>query len=144
MLYLGADHRGFEMKEEIKKYLDEKKIVFEDLGNGQYDKTDDFPIFARLVTIKIAEDFSAHRGILFCGSGAGMSIVANRTKGIRAGLCVSEKMVEADRQQDDINVLILPTNFVDLEMAKNIVDKFLNTNFQTEERYLRRIKMLDN
>lgn len=143
MLYLGADHRGFQLKEEIKRFLSERGVVFEDLGNSEYDRDDDFPIFAKRTAEKVVGS-DKNKGVLICGSGIGMSISANRFKNIRAGLCPTKEMAVAGRSDDDINILILPADFVDLEQAKDIINSFLNTDFSNKERYIRRIKMIDN
>lgn len=138
MLYLAADHRGFQLKEEVKKYLQEKGVFFEDLGNKTYDSDDDYSDFGDLVAEKIKND-SSSRGILICASGIGMSIVANRHKGVRAGLCLSSWMAEAGRRDDDVNVLVLASEITDLKTARKIIDSFLNTEFSNKERYKRRI-----
>jgi ribose 5-phosphate isomerase B len=143
MIYLGTDHRGFEQKEEIKKFLGEQGIAFEDLGNTQLDPNDDYTDFGLAVAKKVAEKSDENRGILFCGSGIGMSIVANRLKGIRAGLSLSPWMAEHGRQNEDINVLVLASNLTDLETSKSIIKTFLDTAFLTTENYIRRKKELD-
>jgi ribose 5-phosphate isomerase B len=143
MIYLGTDHRGFEQKEEIKKFLGEQGIAFEDLGNTQLDPNDDYTDFGLAVAKKVAEKPDENRGILFCGSGIGMSIVANRLKGVRAGLSLSPWMAEHGRQNEDINVLVLASNLTDLEASKSIIKTFLNTEFILKENYIRRKKELD-
>jgi len=143
MIYLGTDHRGFEQKEEIKKFLKEEGIVFEDLGNTQLDPNDDYTDFGLAVAKKVAEKPDENRGILFCGSGIGVSIIANRLKRVRAGLCLSPWMAEHGRQNEDINVLALATNIIDLETNKKIIKTFLNTDFVLKENYIRRKKELD-
>ena len=84
-IYLGADHRGYELKEKIKQYLLDKNYQVIDLGNNQYDAGDDYPDFAKLVGEKISVNSDIDRGILVCGSGIGMVIAANKFKGVRAG-----------------------------------------------------------
>jgi ribose 5-phosphate isomerase B len=143
MIYLGTDHRGFEQKEAIKKFLTEQGIAFEDLGNHQLDPNDDYTDFGLAVAKKVAENPDENRGILFCGSGIGMSIIANRIKTVRAGLCLSPWMAEHGRQNEDINVLVLAPNISDLETNKEIIKTFLNTEFLQKENYIRRKKELD-
>jgi ribose 5-phosphate isomerase B len=143
MLYLGTDHRGFELKEEIKKFLGEQGIVFEDLGNYQLDPNDDYTDIGFLVAKKVAEKSDENRGILLCGSGIGVVIAANRIRSVRAGLCLSPWMAEHGRQNEDINVLAIASNLTDLEISKNIIKTFLNTDFILKENYIRRKKELD-
>jgi ribose 5-phosphate isomerase B len=143
MLYLGADHRGFELKKNIKEYFSLKSIPFVDLGNSELDPDDDFPVFSKKVTEKVLRELES-KGILICGSGIGMSMAANRFKGIRAGLCLNEDMAFSARNDDDINILILAADFIEKEKSFNIVSKFLETEFSGKERYERRISMLDN
>ncbi len=143
MIYLGTDHRGFEQKEAIKKFLEKEGVTFEDLGNHQLDPNDDYTDFGLAVAKKVAEKPDEHRGILFCGSGIGMSIIANRIKTVRAGLCLSPWMAEHGRQNEDINVLVLATNVIDLTINEKIIKTFLNTAFLQKENYIRRKKELD-
>jgi len=141
MLYLASDHRGFKLKEKIKKYLDKKEIAFIDLGALKYDRDDDYPDFAKILALKILENKN-NLGIALCGSGAGMSIALNRFKNIRAGLAINTKMVEAQKQQDNINVLVIASDFTKESMAYSMVDTFLKTKFLKKQRYLRRIKKI--
>lgn len=141
MLYLGADHRGFQLKEEIKDFL--KEIPFKDLGNLEYDQADDFPVFAELVARQVIKS-DENRGIIICGSGVGMSIAANRIKKARAGLCLNPEMAKAAREEDDINILVLPAEYIPSSLSKEIIEVFLKTDFKEKERYLRRRKMIDD
>ena len=140
MIYIGADHRGFRLKEEIKKWLESQQYEYRDLGAKEYDKDDDFTD----VSIKLAEVVAIEgaKGILICGSGAGASIAANKVKGIRAGLCTSEKQTKAARNDDDINVLCISADSVSVEDNVKIVSVFLATMFSSEERYIRRINKI--
>jgi ribose 5-phosphate isomerase B len=142
MLYIGADHRGYNLKKEIKKFLEEKKIKFNDLGNLEHDQNDDYPDFAKKVALKISAD-KKNKGILICGSGVGMSIAANKVKGVRAGLCLSGYMAKEARKAIDINILCLAADLTDFITAKTIIGDWLGTNFKQEERYLRRIKKIN-
>jgi ribose 5-phosphate isomerase B len=143
MIYLGTDHRGFELKEQIKEFLKEQGIAFEDLGSHQLDPNDDYTDIGFLVAKKIAEKPDENRGILLCGSGIGVVIAANRIKRVRAGLCLSTWMAEHGRQNEDINILALASNLTDLETSKDIIKTFLNTSFLMTENYIRRKKELD-
>jgi len=139
MLYLATDHRGFDLKEKIRPYLRDKKFEFQDLGAFAYLQTDDFPDYAEKIAKKINEDKLNNRGIALCGSGAGMSITLNKFDGVRAGLAENPEMAEAMRKDDDINVLVIPADFVSEPNAYMIVDKFLTTQPKTEEKYKRRL-----
>jgi ribose 5-phosphate isomerase B len=141
MLYLASDHRGFKLKEKIKKYLNKNKVAFTDLGALKYDENDDYPDFAKILALKISKNKN-NLGIALCGSGAGMSIALNRFKNIRAGLAFNPKMAEAQKQQDNINVLVIASDFTKESMAFLMVDKFLKTKFLKKQRYLRRIKKM--
>ena len=140
MIYIGADHRGFRLKEEIKKWLETEHYESRDLGANDYDKNDDYPD----ISIKVAETAAIDngKGILVCGSGAGASIAANKVRGIRAGLCTSEKQARAARTDDDINVLVLSADSVSVDDNIKIVSVFLATMFASEERYIRRINKI--
>ncbi|MDD5760708.1 MAG: ribose 5-phosphate isomerase B [Candidatus Pacebacteria bacterium] len=142
MIYLGADHRGFYLKEGIKKFLEEEKIKFDDLGNLSYDESDDYPDFAKKVALKISSH-PKNKGILVCGSGIGMSIAANRFKGVRAGVCLSGYMAREAKRAIDINILCLAADLTDINTAKSIVREWLKTSFKKEPRYLRRVKKID-
>lgn len=140
MIYLGADHRGFRLKEEIGKWLEENHYEFRDLGAKTYDKDDDYPD----ISIKVSEKAVAEgaKGILVCGSGAGASVIANKIKGAKAGLCTSEKQTKAARNDDDINILCLSADSVSVEDNIKIVSVFLSTMFSSEERHIRRLNKI--
>jgi len=140
MIYIAADHRGFRLKEEIKKWLETELYEFRDLGATEYDRDDDYPEFA----FKLGEIVSQEntRGILICGSGAGASIAANKVVGIRAGLCTSAKQASAAKNDDNINILCLSSDWVSLEDNQKIVETFLKTLFSSEERHIRRINQI--
>lgn len=142
MIYLGADHRGYNLKEGIKKFLNQEKIKFKDLGNLEYDENDDYPDFAAKVAEKVSSNPEKDKGILICGTGIGTSIVANKFKAIRAGLCLSGYMAEKAKQANDINVLCLAADITDLVTAEKIIKVWLKTSFSNKERYSRRIKKI--
>ena len=141
-IYLGADHRGFELKEFLKKELKRMGFEVKDLGNLKYDPLDDFPDFAFPVARKIAKERRA-LGILLCGSGIGVSIAANRVKSVRACLGFDKDQVEKGRQHDHCNILCLPADYIDKNKALELVKTFLSTEPMNKEKYLRRIKKLD-
>lgn len=140
MIYIAADHRGFRLKEELKKWLEVELYEFRDLGPTEYDREDDYPTIA----IKLGETIVADngRGILICGSGAGASIAANKVVGVRAGLCTSVKQAASARNDDNINILCLSADWVSADDNQKIVASFLNILFSTEERYIRRINQI--
>lgn len=146
MIYLGADHRGFKLKEKLKTFLGEEGYDFEDLGNTVHDPADDYPDFAAKVAEKVLEDPEENRGILFCGSGVGMDIIANKFKGVRSALVWSddEALVKQSRQHDNSNVLSLPADHLTGEQVKKIVRLWLETPFLAVERYLRRIQKIES
>lgn len=142
MIYLGADHRGYNLKEEIKKFLELEKIKFKDLGNLDYVENDDYPDFAKKVTEKISSNLKEDKGILVCGTGIGMSIAANKFKGIRAGLCLSGYMAKKAVEANDINILCLAADITDAGTSKKIIQEWLKAKFKNEERYKRRLKKI--
>jgi len=140
MIYIAADHRGFRLKEEIKKWLETELYEFRDLGAFEYNREDDYPEIA----VKLGETVVREnvRGILICGSGAGASIAANKVVGIRAGLCTSVKQAAAARTDDNINILCLSADWVSQDDNQKIAQSFLNTLFSSEERHIRRINQI--
>jgi len=160
MIYLGADHRGYHLKEDLKKFLEQEKIKFQDLGNLEYDEEDDYPDFAKKVAEKISSNskkdkgilissearnkapLSKAKGILICGTGIGMSIVANKFKEVRAGLCLSGYMAKRAVEEDDINILCLAADITDVGTSEKIIKEWLKAKFKNEERYKRRIKKI--
>lgn len=143
MIYLGADHRGFRLKEEIKKFLAEKNYQFEDMGNFAYDPNDDYTDFAKLVAKKVSEKPEENKGILICGSGVGVDIVANKFKGVRSALADDVQTAKQSREHDDTNVLSLPADEVNFEIAKQIITVWLETPFSNGEKYKRRIGKIE-
>ncbi|MCX7880976.1 MAG: RpiB/LacA/LacB family sugar-phosphate isomerase [Patescibacteria group bacterium] len=142
-IFIAADHRGFELKNKIIEYLQEKDIRIEDLGNYQYDPLDDYPDFAKKVAQAVLQNPKDFLGIVICGSGVGVAIAVNRFKGIRCGIGFEIEQVKHIRENDHINILALPSDYLEFEKAKNLVDAFLSSIPKTEEKYLRRIKKLD-
>ena len=140
VVYIGADHRGFNLKEKLKIWLAEEGVKTTDIGNSVYAQTDDYPDFA----IKLGESVSRDRsmGILICGSGVGLVAAVNKVKGIRSGMCLSPKETYYGRNDDDMNVLCLSADLIDEDTSKEIVKTFLNTPFGSEERYIRRINKI--
>lgn len=145
-VYLGSDHAGFNLKKQVKDYLAEKfngKDGYSvlDLGVFTNDATD-YPDIAREVCEKVVENNSA-MGILICGSGVGMSISANRLKGIRAVLANNEMTAQLSREHNNANVLCMGERMTAFDVAKGIVNTFLETKFDAEERHVRRIGKIE-
>lgn len=143
MIYLGADHGGFAVKEQIKQWLASGGYEMIDMGAPTLVPDDDYPIYAQAVALKIQEDPEKNRGILLCRSGGGMAIAANRFKEVRAVDCKSVEEAVHARQHNDANVLTLPAEWVTGEQAIDIVQAFLTTPFSGEQRHIQRIKKID-
>lgn len=141
-ILIGADHKGFELKEKIKQILENLRMEYEDLGNLEYDKNDDFPIFAAKVAGKIQEDRRL-LGIVICGSGVGVDIVANRFKNVRSALAISPAQVTKAREHDNVNVLSLAADYIDETKIESFLKAFLFTPFAGEERQIRRLKQIE-
>ena len=142
MLYLGSDHAGFKLKEKIKKYLDYKKIKYEDLGVFFDKKKVDYPDYAFLVGKKVAKSIS-NKGILICGTGTGMCIAANKIKKIRAIYAPDVKTARSGRQHNDVNILCLSGQYTKIDLAKKIINIWLITPFDRAKRRIRRNKKLE-
>lgn len=136
---LGADHRGFALKEKLKVYLQGLGHKVDDKGTFSQDSAD-YPDFAFLVAEAVQKG-KADRGILICATGIGMSIAANKVKGVLAALCLNTKMARLCREHNNANVLCLSTNFLTLTQAKRIVRVFLETRFVVG-RHRRRVKKI--
>ncbi|MBI2624417.1 RpiB/LacA/LacB family sugar-phosphate isomerase [Candidatus Parcubacteria bacterium] len=141
-IFLGADHRGFKLKESLKAHLAECGIEVEDLGNTVEDPNDDYVDFAANVAAKVSENPSENRGILICGSGHGVDMVANKFKGVKSALAFNEAVAKQSREHEDANVLALPSDWLSEEDAKKMVDAWLATPFSGEERHIRRLEKI--
>lgn len=140
-IFIAADHAGFELKEQIKSYLQEKGYELEDCGAFILDKTDDYPDFIAKAAMGVAKDPN-FKGIVFGKSGAGECIVANKIRGIRAVLGVNKENVTLSRTHNDANILSLGAILVNAETAKELVNIFLETPFVGEPRHVRRINKI--
>ncbi len=139
LIYLAADHRGFKLKEFIKNYLKNSGYETVDLGNDHYDENDDYPDFASLACLAVSRDVENRRGILLCGSGVGVNIIANKIKGLRSVLAFNAEQAALSRKDDNTNILSLPADFLNEEQTKIIIDAWLKTPFSQEEKYQRRL-----
>lgn len=141
MIALGSDHGGFALKQEIMKHLEERGIEYEDFGC--YDESScDYPVYAKKVAKAIVEG-KCEKGILICGTGIGISITANKIRGIRAALCHDVFSAQATRQHNDANILAMGARVVGPGLALLIVDTFLDTPFSGEERHMNRISQIE-
>ena len=137
MIALGCDHGGYELKQEIISYLESKKISYRDYGSFSPEPAD-YPEYAHRVAHAVVNG-ECEKGILICGTGIGISIAANKVKGIRAAVCTDCFTAEATRLHNDANILALGGRVVGPGLALKIVETFLNTPFSGEERHSRRI-----
>ncbi len=142
MIAIGCDHGGYELKQEIKKYLTEAGYEFIDYGCDSMESCD-YPEYAKKVANAIVEG-KCEKGILICGTGIGISIAANKVKGIRAALCTDCFMAEATRLHNDANILAMGGRVVGPGLAIKIVETFLITAFSGDERHVRRIAQIED
>ncbi|MBP3618640.1 MAG: ribose 5-phosphate isomerase B [Lachnospiraceae bacterium] len=142
MIALGCDQGGYELMQEVKKHLVERGLEYKDFGTYSAESVD-YPIYGKKVAHAVANG-ECERGILICGTGIGISITANKVKGIRAALCHDVFSAEATRLHNDANILAMGGRIVGPGLALMIVDKFLDTPFSNEERHARRIGMMED
>lgn len=144
MIAIGSDRAGYELKKAIMKHLEEQNIAYKDYGDYGEDKAEnvDYPVFGKKVAHAVA-DGECDRGILICGTGIGISMAANKVKGIRAAVCGDCFSAEATRLHNDANVLALGARVVGEGLALKIVDTFLETEFSGAERHVRRVNMIE-
>lgn len=140
-IIIGADHRGFALKEDLKMFLEAEGHDVHDVGATEYDSTDDYPDFALTVGELVAVSPDA-RGILLCGSATGVMIAANKVPGVRAVAAYDEDLAREAREHEDVNVLALSADRTDQDMARLITATFLTTPFSAEERHMRRLKKI--
>ncbi|MBQ8985109.1 RpiB/LacA/LacB family sugar-phosphate isomerase [Candidatus Saccharibacteria bacterium] len=141
-IFIGADYRGFEKKNSVARFLEDAGYQVADMGDYEYNEGDDFNDPAIRVALEVRNNPDA-KGILICDSAHGVTIQANRFKGIRAAHCGSKESAKLAREHDDANVLCLSAHFMDEAKMQEIITAFLNTNFEKLERRERRIKRLD-
>jgi len=141
-IYIGADHRGFHLKEKLLEWLRAEGQEVVDSGNTIYDPNDDYPDFSIAVSKKVAAD-PGSRGLVICGSGGGVTIAANKVKGIRCTTAVHVADVKHNRMADDINVLALSADYTDFDEAKELVHAFIFVEFEAAERHVRRINKIN-
>lgn len=140
-LYLGSDHAGYKLKEKVKAYLDKQGKKYVDLGCFSEDSVD-YPDMAREVVEKVLDKQPGNLGILVCGTGIGMSMAANKVKGIRAGACTTPMMAEFTRRHNKANVLCLGARVIEAKTAIAILKKFLESRFDGG-RHVRRVEKIE-
>lgn len=141
MIYISSDHRGFELKNYLVNELTSKGLGIVDLGPKTLIPDDDYPDYARLVAEKIQEN-PENMGILLCANGVGISIAANKFRGVRAALSWNVEHAKSTRTDDGANILVLPADYVSKEESLEIVQTWLSTNFSGEDRHIRRLVKL--
>ncbi len=142
MIAIGCDHGGYDLKQEILKHLDQRKILYKDYGCMKKESCD-YPEYGKLVAKSVVSG-ECEKGILICTTGIGISITANRQKGIRAALCADTLSAKLTRLHNNANVLALGAGIIGPELAKEIVDTFLDTQFSNDERHIRRIHKIED
>ena len=142
MIAIGSDHGGFELKEKLMEHLSERGLEYKDFGTYS-SASCDYPVYAKAVANAVASG-ECDRGIIICGTGIGVSITANKVRGIRAALCGECFSAEATRQHNDANVLCMGARVVGEGLALKIADTFLDTPFSNDERHIRRISMIED
>lgn len=141
MIAIGSDHGGYELKECVKHYFEEKNIPYRDMGCNS-NASVDYPVYGRAVAESVAEG-TCEKGIVICTTGIGISIAANKVPGVRCALCADTLSARMTRLHNDANVLALGGGMVGKNLALDIVETFLNTAFSGEEKHQRRIDMIE-
>ncbi|MBQ8147545.1 MAG: ribose 5-phosphate isomerase B [Lachnospiraceae bacterium] len=141
MIALGSDHGGYALKQEVMKHLTERGIEYKDYGCYS-EASCDYPEYGKAVAEAVASK-ECELGILICGTGIGISIAANKVKGVRAALCSDCFSAQATREHNDANILAMGARVVGPGLALKIVDTFLDTPFSNDERHIRRISMIE-
>lgn len=140
-ILVSNDHAGVQLKNEVKSFLEDKGYVVENLGDNSGESVD-YPDIIHPLAKEISEN-KDKKGIIMCGTGNGVSMVANKYEGVRAGLCWSKEIAELIRKHNDANVLSLPARFISTKEALEIVQVFLDTDFEDGGRHERRVEKID-
>lgn len=143
MLYISSDHGGFKLKQELVAYLSSNGIKLEDLGPTEFVQDDDYDDYVLRLVERVRADEGSD-GILICRNGVGVSMLANKFKGIRAALSYDAKHAASSRNDDHANVLALPADYVDSKTAIEIVKAWIETKFSQDERHVRRVNSVNN
>ena len=142
-VYIGSDHRGFYLKEKIAKWLFERKFEYEDMGAEYYNPDDDYTVYAERVASVVKSSSTSARGILLCGSGVGVDVVANKFDRVRASIGKSVEQVKAGINDDDMNVLVIASDYTKEEEAKEMLKLFLETKFSGKKRFKKRLQDIE-
>ena len=142
MIALGSDHGGYDLKQVVIGYLEEKGITYKDFGCMDKNSCD-YPVFGRAAAEAVASG-ECEKGIVICTTGIGISMVANKVPGVRCALCQDSYSAKMTRLHNDANMLALGGGIVGPNLALDIVETFLNTEFSKEEKHIRRIHLIDN
>jgi len=140
-ILVSNDHAGVQLKNEVKSFLEDKGYVVENLGDNSGESVD-YPDIIHPLAKEISEN-KDKKGIIMCGTGNGVSMVANKYEGVRAGLCWCKEIAELIRKHNDANVLSLPARFISTKEALEIVQVFLETDFEDGGRHERRVEKID-
>ena len=140
MIAIASDHGGYALKEELKKYLEEKEIEYKDFGCDSDERTD-YPIYAKAVA-KSIQDKECDKGILICGTGFGMTMVANKFKGIRCASCWNEEVAKLLKAHNNANIIALPGRFINVSEAVVMIRAWLGTEFMGG-RHSERLQMIE-
>jgi ribose 5-phosphate isomerase B len=135
---IASDHAGFELKQELRPYIESLGHEVSDFGAHSYMPADDYPDYAEPVGLAV-KNGEADRGVLVCGSGVGVSVAASKMTGIRAAVCHDTYSAHQGVEHDDMNVLVMGSRIIAIELAKELVRSFLNAKFSGEERHVRRL-----
>jgi ribose 5-phosphate isomerase B len=138
-VFIGADHRGFKLKEKLEEWLKDKKHSAEDMGAYELNKDDDYTLYAEKVALMVRDNVGS-RGVLLCGSGVGVDVTANKFDEVRASIGKTPKQVAAGRKDDDMNVLVIAADFTTETDMKKMVTSFLKTKYVKTVRHERRLE----
>jgi ribose 5-phosphate isomerase B len=141
-VYLGADHRGFRLKEKIKEWLNDWGYKFKDLGAYELNPEDDYTLYAEKVGSIVGREKGAC-GVLLCGSGVGVDVTANKFDGVRASIGKTPEQVKAGRSDDNMNILVIAADYTKEDEAKKMVKVFLETKFESKARQKRRLSDIE-
>lgn len=141
-VYIGADHRGFKLKEKIKGWLEDWEYDFEDMGAYRLDPKDDYTLYAEKVGPVVSKE-KGTRGVLLCGSGVGVDVIANKFDGVRASIGKSAKQVKAGRNDDNMNILVIAADYTKDNEAKEMLKVFLETEFAGKARFKKRLQEIE-
>ncbi len=144
MIYLGADHGGYKLKEQLKKFLTKQGLEFKDLGANKFKDGDDYPDYSVKVAKAVMKNPLSSLGILICRSGQGVCMVANKFREVRAALVWNTEQAKVSRNDDMSNVLCLPADFITVSEAQKIVKVWLATPYSNDPRHVRRVKKVSS